>query len=116
MSDRGCQFVNHVIKILTIEFKIFHTLSSTYYPRANSHAKATNKILVGVIYKFCGVEGEDWEEKLPLVLWAYRTSYKVTTRHMPFHLMYGQEVVVPTKFMVPSLQIVIDNNLVTWRV
>lgn len=55
-----------------------------------------------MIYKSYGVEGEDWEEKLPLALWAYRTSYKVTTGNTPFQLMYGQEVVVPTEFMVPS--------------
>ena len=32
-----------------------------------------NKILVKVIYKSCAVEEEDWEEKLPSTLWAYRT-------------------------------------------
>lgn len=58
-------------------------------PRANRQAEATNKILVGVIYKSCAVEGEDWEEKLPSALWAYCTSYKVTTGHTLFQLMYG---------------------------
>ena len=28
MSDRGGHFVNHVIRLLTTEFKIFHSLSS----------------------------------------------------------------------------------------
>ena len=64
-SDRGGHFVNHVIKLLTTEFKIYHSLSSPYYPQANKQAKATNKILVAIIYKSCAVEGEDWEEKLP---------------------------------------------------
>ena len=101
-SDRGGHFVNHVIGVLTIDFKIYHSLLSLYYPRANGQAEAMNKILVGVIYKSCAVEGEDWEEKLPSALWAYRTSYKVTTGYIPFQLMYGQEAVVPTEFMVPS--------------
>ncbi|XP_059073276.1 uncharacterized protein LOC131874069 [Cryptomeria japonica] len=110
-SDRGGHFVNHVIKFLTTKFKIFHSLSSPYYPRANGQAEATNKILVGVIYKSYGVEGEDWEEKLPSVLWAYRTTYKVTTGQTPFQIMYGQGAVVPAKFMVPSLRIAIENRL-----
>lgn len=80
---------------MTVEFKIFHNLSSPYYPRANGQAEATNKVLVSIIYKSCGVEQEDWEERLLAVLWAYRTTYKVTTGHTPFQLMYGQEAVVP---------------------
>ncbi|XP_059064646.1 uncharacterized protein LOC131856750 [Cryptomeria japonica] len=110
-SDRGGHFVNHVIKLLTLKFKIFHSLSSPYYPRANRQAEATNKILVSVIYKSCGVEQEDLEEKLPSVLWAYSTTCKVMTGHTPFQLMYGQEAIVPTKFMVPSLRIAIENRL-----
>ncbi|XP_059066457.1 uncharacterized protein LOC131857758 [Cryptomeria japonica] len=110
-SDRGGHFVNHVIKFLMTKFKIFHSLSSPYYPRANGQVEATNKILVGVMYKSCRVEGEDWEEKLPSVLWAYRTTYKVTTGQTPFQLMYGQEALVPTEFMVPSLHTAIENKL-----
>ncbi|XP_059066365.1 uncharacterized protein LOC131857680 [Cryptomeria japonica] len=72
MSDRGGHFVNHVVKLLTMQFKIFHSLSSPYYLRANGQAEATNKILVSMIYKSYGVEQEDWEEKL--VLWAYRST------------------------------------------
>ena len=110
-SDRGGHFFNHIIKLLAIKFNIFHKLSSSYYPYANGQAEATNKILVGVIYKSCKVESEDWEKKSPSMLWAYNTSYKVTTGHTPFWLMYGQEALVSTEFMFPSLPIVIDNRL-----
>ncbi|XP_059064226.1 uncharacterized protein LOC131856445 [Cryptomeria japonica] len=110
-SDWGGHFVNHVIKLLMIEFKIFHSLSSPYYPRANGQVEATNKILIGVIYKSCGIEGEDWEEKLPFVLWACHTMYKVTMRQTLFQLMYGQEAMVLVEFMVPSLRIGVENRL-----
>ncbi len=87
-SDRGGNLFNHVIKLLTIEFKIFHSYSSPYYTRTNSQVEATNKILVSLIYKSCKVE-EDWEERLSLVLSAYCTTYKVTTRQTPFQLIFG---------------------------
>lgn len=73
--------------------------------------EATNKVLVSIIYKSCGVEREDWEERSPVVLWAYYTTYKVTTGHTPFQLMYGQEAVVPAEYTVPSMHIVVDNQL-----
>lgn len=62
-SDRSGHFVNHVVKLLSMEFKIFHSLSSPYYPRANGQAEATNKILVFLIYKNYEIKQEDWEEK-----------------------------------------------------
>lgn len=43
-NDRGGHFVNHVIKLPTTEFKIFHSLSNPCYPRANGQVEATNKM------------------------------------------------------------------------
>lgn len=68
-------------------------------------------MLVSIIYKSCGVEQEDWEERLPAVLWAYRTTYKVTTGHTPFQLMYAQEAMVPAEYTVPSLWVAVENRL-----
>lgn len=66
-NDQRVHFVNHVIQAITMEFKIFHNLSNPYYPRVNGQAKLTNKVLVSIIYKSCGVEEEDWEERLSMV-------------------------------------------------
>ena len=44
-------------------------------------------------------------------LWAYRTAYKVTTKHTPFQLVYGQEAILPIEFEIQSLRIAIDNRL-----
>ena len=56
-SDQGVHFVNHIIRMMTTEYKIFHSFSSPYYPRANGQVEATNKVLVAILYKTCGVEG-----------------------------------------------------------
>ena len=39
------------------------------------------------------------------MLWAYRTICKKFTGHTPFRLAYGQEVVMPMEYIVPSLKI-----------
>ena len=55
----------------------------------------------------------DWDNKLTAALWAYRTTYKVTTRMTPFALMYGLEVVLPIEFEIRSLQLAISEQLDT---
>ncbi|XP_073394446.1 uncharacterized protein [Physcomitrium patens] len=44
-------------------------------------------------------------------LWAYRTTFKVTTQATPFSLVYGLEAVLPIEFEVPSLRIAVDSRL-----
>jgi hypothetical protein len=49
---------------------------------------------------------DDLDLRVPVVLWAYRTTCKKLTLQTPFKLVYGLEVVVPMEYLVPSLGIV----------
>ena len=39
------------------------------------------------------------------MFWAYRTTCKKLTGHTHFKLAYGQEVVMPMEYIIPSLRI-----------
>ena len=55
----------------------------------------------------------DWDSKLTAALWAYRTTYKVTTWMTPFALMYGLEAILPIEVEIPSLRLAIGERLDT---
>ena len=62
--------------------------------------------------KIVEVSRNDWEHKLTVALWAYRTAYKVATHIIPLNLAFGLEVVMPMEYLVPSLRVVVWERLI----
>ena len=53
------------------------------------------------------LEGEKgaWPEKLPNVLWAYKTTTRTLTKETPFRLTYGTKVVIPVEIGITNKRI-----------
>ena len=111
MSDQGSHFINDVIAEFMDIFSIKHRKSTPYHPQTNGQTERTNQTLVGILRRTVIDSKRDWDVKLPAALWAYRTSYKVTTRATPFSLMYGVEAILPIESEVQSLRIAVDQRL-----
>jgi hypothetical protein len=61
---------------------------------ADGMVERSNRTIIDVLSKYCKAE-PDWDLKLPLVLFAIRTSEHATMGFSPFNLVYGREARLP---------------------
>ena len=54
---------------------------------------------------------QDWSEKLPFSLWAYRTSFRTSTGSTPYSLVYGMEVVLLIEIEMGSLRVALEHQI-----
>lgn len=109
MGDQGSHFRNDAIKNLTDKFLIKH---HTIPNNVLSARKWTGGIYQLGDWKYVKLVGEkktDWDQHLFTVFFAYRTTFKVTTKHMPYQLVYAFQTMLPTEYIIPTY-----NNDVDW--
>jgi transposase InsO family protein len=111
ISDRSSHFLNDAIVDLTELFNINHRKTTPYHPQTNGLIERVNQTLVRILRKIVIDSKQNWDHKLTGALWAYRTTYKVSTCTTPFSLVFGVEAILPMEFEVPSLRIAIDEWL-----
>ncbi|MCO5592848.1 hypothetical protein L7F22_046852 [Adiantum nelumboides] len=105
LSDRGPGFEADLLDALLENLSIKHVHSTPYYPQCNGLVEKTNGVLCKIITKHVRDRPQDWDKHLTVALWAYRTSFKVYTQFTPYHLVYGQEALLPIEVELGSLRV-----------
>jgi hypothetical protein len=94
-TDGGSVFIFEEFRKFTADVEIKLIRSSPYYAQANGQAEASNQSLIKLIKRKIHEHSRRWHEVLSEALWAHRISCHGATKTSPYHLVYGQEAVLP---------------------
>ena len=64
-----------------------------------------NRTLLMMLAMFAGKNRDDWDDLLPAVMMAYRSSVHESTRFSPYRLMFGEECTLPMDIGLPTEQV-----------
>lgn len=114
ISDNGLQFDSKAFRSYCSELGITNRYSTPTYPQGNGQVEAINKVIVNGLKKRLDDAKGKWVEELPYVLWAYRTTPRISTGETPFSMTYGVEAIIPLENGFLTLRTtsfnLIDNN------
>ncbi|XP_074337256.1 uncharacterized protein LOC141674446 [Apium graveolens] len=105
VTDNGKQFDNAEFKEYCDDNSIEVRFISVAHPQENGQAEVAHRIILDGLKKRVERSRNTWVDELFPILWAYHTTYKVTTEATPFMLAYRAEAVVPLEITHGSLRI-----------
>ncbi|XP_074346868.1 uncharacterized protein LOC141685676 [Apium graveolens] len=103
--DNGKQFDNTEFREYCNDNSIELHFTSVAHPQANGQAEVANRIILDGLKKGVKCSRNTWVDELLPIVWAYRTTCKVTTEATPFMLAYGAEALVPLEITYGSPRI-----------
>ena len=61
-------------------------------------------MLESILTKTIQLHHKDWVEKLPEALWAYWITWRNVSKHTPYELVYGKQVLLLIEFQVKTFR------------
>jgi transposase InsO family protein len=110
-TDGGSVFISEEFRKFIADVGIKLIRSSLYYAQANGQVEASNQSLIKLIKRKINEHPRRWHEILSEALWAHRISCHGATKTSPYHLVYGQEAVLPWEITAGSRRVEFQNDL-----
>ena len=98
-SDRGTNFTSMVFAQTMKELGIKHIVSSAYHPESQGALERYHQTLKNMMKTYCLGRKKDWDEGVPLLLFATREVVQESLGFSPFELVFGHAVRGPLQML-----------------
>jgi Integrase zinc binding domain/Integrase core domain len=87
-TDRGSEFDNELIKIMTKKYQIRHITTTAYHPEGNGQTERSNDTVKNILAAITPKNGS-WDQYLSIALAATRYTKSKSTNFSPHELLHG---------------------------
>ena len=100
LFDRGSEFESELFSQLMEWMEIDKLRTTVFKPSTNAVVERFHRTLNSMLAKSISESQRDWDERLPLVLAAYRATAHSSTGFTPNRLFLGREVRLPVDLIM----------------
>lgn len=102
-SDQGSNFMSRVFRKVMKELNIKHCISRAYHPQSQGVLERFHQTLKTMIRTYCLQHQKDWDEEIPLLLFAVRNTMQESLGFSPAELVFGHSLRGPLKVLQEQL-------------
>ena len=99
LSDNGKEFESGVLRELCRLTNIDKIRTTAYKPSTNGAVERFHRTLNSMLGKVVAEHQRDWDERLPAVMAAYRSSAHEATGFSPNYILFGRETTAPADLL-----------------
>ena len=100
-TDQGRNFESHLFKELCVMLEIHKARTTPFRPSANGQVERYNRTLMQAVRCYVGKTQNKWDEYLPQIAGALRSTVNSSTGYTPNRMMLGREVNQPADLLYP---------------
>ena len=93
-TDKAAQFLSGEFQKMMGMLHIEHQMSPAYHHQANGLVERFNRTIQEMLRMYNNKEGNNWDEHLDMVVFAYNTMKHATTGIAPFEVLHGRKPVL----------------------
>lgn len=98
-SDQGSNFLSKAFQAAMRRMGVRHQVSSAYHPESQGALERFHQTMKNMVRIYCHETDDQWDEMVPLLLFAARECVQDTLGFSPFELVFGHEVRGPLKML-----------------
>lgn len=102
ITDNGSSFISEITKMMVDLYGSWIHFVTPHHPQSNGMIENRNRE-IGKMLRLLIENEQEWDECLPSVLWALRTTRNSKTKFSSFELLYGRKDTWPIEIMFPDI-------------
>ncbi|MCP3666420.1 MAG: transposase family protein, partial [Gammaproteobacteria bacterium] len=95
LSDQGTNFLSNLVKQVCDIFRVRKVDGTPFHPQTDGLTEKFNSTLCQMLSFYVSPRHDDWDQCVPFVSFAYRSSVQASTKESPFYLLYGRDARLP---------------------
>jgi hypothetical protein len=102
LTDQGKNFQSELISELWKVPDVHKSRTPPYFPSCNGNCERMMRTLQNMLSNYVNDEKNNWDEYLPILMFAYNTATHASHKFTPFALQHGRQARFPLELMHPS--------------